>query len=609
MNFPDLSKFPRVCLDLETTKLHWYDKDAGIFGVALSTPDNKDYYWDVRDTPKVLEWLRDSANDIQLLLNHNLKFDLLFLRKAGIFVPDHALDCTMVRAALIDEHRLLYDLDSLGKDCVGVGKDTDLYQKLASLFGGKPTKSAQMPNLQRAPVSLAAEYAKQDTRTAMKLWEWQELEIERQNLRNVANLERRLIPVVVDMEFRGVRVDLKAANKAVDDIDVAAIKAQKELNAMAGFEINPNPSGSINKLFEPKQNVHGEWVLIDGTIADATEGGKASINAEVLRRMKHPAASQILKLRKMLKTRDTFLKGHILGHHVNGIIHANINQTKGDNERGTGTGRLSYNDPALQQIHKRDKEIAAIIRSIFIPDEGQKWACCDLKQAEMRWFAHYSNDPRIIKQYNDDPDTDFYQVLSDMTGIPRNPHHSGGANTKQLSLAAVFGMSDGRLTEEMGFETVTEVSRRGKTFKRPGPDGQAMLDQFNKSVPGIRDFLSKASSIAKDRGYVMSIDGRHLRFPRGQFTHKAGGLILQAGNAGAIKSIMIAKHELFKGTNSRLLLSVHDEADSSLDHTDIANGIVPEMQKVMETLGGIKCRVPHRCDPVVAENWWEGCKD
>ncbi len=607
MNLPDLRKFPYFCIDFETSGLYWH-KDH-IFGIACSTPDGRDLYIDTRDTPKAFRWLKDMLADpaCGLWVNHHVKFDALFARNAGIVVPDGKLDCTMVRAALIDEHRLTYDLDSVGKDSIGSGKDTDLYQKLADMFGGKPTKNAQMPNLVRAPSAMAGKYAKQDSRTALDLWVWQEGEIDRQSLRNVANLERSLIPVVVDMEFRGVRVDLAAAERAVGDIDIEARSAQKELNHIAGFEVNPNPSGSITQLFEPKQNERGEWVLNDGTIADTTDGGKASINADTLRRMRHPAAATILRLRKMLKTRDTFLKGHILGHHRNGVIHANINQTKGDNERGTGTGRLSYNDPALQQIHKRDKAIAAIIRSIFIPDQGQEWACCDLKQAEMRWFAHYAKDARIIQQYHDDPDTDFYQVLSDMTGIPRNPHHSGGANTKQLSLAAVFGMADGRLTEEMGFSVIERVGRGGRTFKVPGEEGQAMLDQFNKSVPGIKDFLGKASAIAKDRGYVMSTAGRHLRFPRGQFTHKAGGLILQSANADAIKSIMVAKYNLFNGTDSRLLLSVHDEADSSLSAQDVQNGIVQEMKEIMENLGGIECKVPHRCDPVLAANWWLGC--
>lgn len=606
--FPDLSRFSHFCIDTETTGLSWMtDK---IFGIALSTPDNKDYYWDVRDTPQVLTWLRDQVKNpnIGVNVNHNNKFDALFFREAGIYFPDDKIDCTMIRSALIDEHRLEYNLDAVGHDCIGVGKDTDIYEKLAALFGGKPTKNAQMPNLHRAPVGLVAHYAKQDSRTALQLWEWQEGEIKKQSLENVADLERRLIACVIDMERRGVRVNPEMAQKAVVDIDVLAKEAQAELNHMAGFEVNPNPSGSITKLFEPKQNANGDWVLIDGTIAEKTDGGKASINAEVLRSMRHPAAAKILALRKMLKTRDTFFKGHILGCHRNGLIHANINQTKGDNERGTGTGRLSYNGPALQQIHKRDKAIASVIRSVFIPDGGQEWVCCDLKQAELRWFGHYANDPRIIKRYLDDPNTDFYQTLSDMTGIPRNPGPNGGANTKQLSLAAVFGMSDGRLSMEMGFTPEYETGRNGKTYIKPGIEGQAMLDQFNRSVPGIKSFLGKASAIAKDRGYVRSVAGRHIRFPRGQFTHKAGGLILQSANADAIKSIMVAKYALFKNTNSRLLISVHDETGSSIDIEDKTNGIIEEMKKIMESLGGVKCRIPHRCDPVAAANWWEGCK-
>ncbi len=610
MNFPDLTLYPYFCVDLEATGLHWY-MDT-IFGLALSLPDGSDFYWDTREHPQCLAWFKAQIEHPKcgIWVNQNTKFDALFVRKQGIIVPDGKLDCTMVRAALIDEHRLHYDLDSLGKDCIGVGKDTSIYQKLADMFGGKPTKDVQMKNLHRAPSNMAGHYAKQDSRTALDLWVWQNDEIERQGLQNTADLERRLTPALIDMEFRGVRIDVPAAELAVIKLTALAVDIQAQLNHMAGFKVNPNPSGDIHKLFEPKKNAQGAWVLIDGTIVASTDGGKASIDATALHEMKHPAASVILKLRKIMKTRDTFLKGHLLGHHVNGVIHANINQTKGDSGNGTlgtVTGRFSYNDPALQQISKRDKEMGEIVRSCFIPDEGQEWACCDLKQAEMRWFVHYAQDAKLLQRYIDDPTTDFYTALSEFTGIPRDPPHAGASNTKQIALSAVFGMTDGNLTASMGLPTIDRISKNGRVWKEPGEEGKEVLAKFNAMVPGIKKFLDRATSIAKDRGYVKSIDGRHLRFPRGTPTYKAGSFILQSANASAIKAIVIAKYNLFKGTNSRLLLSVHDETDSSLDKQDVANGIVVEMKEVMESLGGIKCRVPHLCEPELAENWWISC--
>lgn len=899
--------FPRIenqiiAFDYETTGVHWW-KDKP-FSFAITTEDSHDFYFDLRQTPRAVEWLKDTLPKCKLVIAHNAKFEAHFTRELTGLV-DIPWSDTMVRAALIDEHLMSYDLDHLGNRYCGVGKDVGIYAKLAEIFGGRPTKNAQAPNLHRAPPELVGEYAKQDTNTTFKLWRWQEEEIKRQGLENVVQLEAELLHVLVDIERGGVRVDIGLADEAVHKINRQANDLQYQLNCLAGFEVNPNPSNSIKELFKPTKNADGLWVLNDGTIAEETPGGGVSIDSSVLRRMKHPAAEMILRLRKMLKTRDTFLKGHILGHHQNGIIHANFNQTKSDNDLGTGcmvedtliqtnrgwikvvdvkvgdlvldhngeiqpvidhfyngvhqiyeittekghsikvtgnhpfysdgqwvraddlktgddllvygepeewrmleewpyavsswgrvkstgkggvtkpriknngggkswghlsvslqrgdqkrtsgnkkdftvhrlmaqlwgingdqishengiawdnniqnlagstqkrnneigalqgsykhsikltstdvakikalkdkhtqqtvanmfnvsremvrniwngtrhkhsayqtkkavyqndkvariailppektygieignththltngivthnTGRLSVNAPALQQIHKRDKEIAAVVRAMFIPDEGQQWCCGDLSQAEMRWFAHYANVRDMIQRYAKDKSTDFYQLLTDLTGIPRNPGHAGGANTKQISLAAVFGMADGRLCEEMGYPVDVREGRNGKKFVVPGPEGQEKLNQFNDAVPGIKEFLAAASSVAKSRGYVRSIAGRHIRFPKGQFTHKAGGLILQSANADSIKSIMIAQHRLLKGTNSRLLLSVHDECDFSLDPDDIARGLVDEIKFTMESLGGIQCRVPHKCDPELGPNWWEASK-
>lgn len=616
MSFPDLTRFPHFAIDFETTGLHfWKDK---IFGVALSTPDDRDFYWDTRRTPKVLDWLRDQIPRITgLWVNQNIKFDVLFARADGIIVPEDKFDCTMIRAALIDEHRLTYDLDSLGKTYVGVGKDTDIYEDLAKLFGGRPTKDAQINNLQRAPMELAARYAKKDTRTALKLWLKQEEIIEDQGLRRVAELERLLQPVIVDIEWGGVRVNIDEAEKAAKQIDVLSKQMQKQLDNMAGFPVNPNPSESIHKLFQPKKNEQGIWILNDGTIADSTEGGKASINADVLRSMKHPAAELILKLRKMLKTRDTFIRGHILSYHNNGMIHANYNQAKSENDRGTGTGRLSVNSPALQQIPARDKDIASVVRALFLPDKGQDWGCWDWAQMDFRMMAHYVNNRSINKAYANDPDTDFHKLASELTGLPRSPRFAGDPNAKQINLGLVFGMGMGKLAQEMGLPyNIEKYKSRGveKVWLKPGPEAEAVFENYHENIPGVRDMLGKASAIAKDRGYVMTVLGRHIRFPGGKATHKAGGLIFQGSAADALKQKLIEVHREVKGTESRILMNVHDEFDLSVpaSREGYRPPVLDRVSEIITTFDGvstpIKFRVPIRCDQQTGPNWWIASK-
>lgn len=600
--------FPRIdgaviALDSETTGLKWWSDD--IFGFSVSVGD-QDYYWDVRDQPQSLDWLADSIKSVKRAYLHNAKFDIHFFREAGVDLPIGECVCTLTRAALIDEHLPAYGLDFVGRKYVGVGKDGSVIDELRRIFGEKLSKDKLMAMLHKAPASIVAKYAKQDTRTTLLLGLWQEDEVVRQSLGNVDALERELLPVLVDMELGGVRIDVEAAEAAVIDIDKFCTASQYRLNREAGFEVNPNPSGSIHKLFQPKL-VDDKWVLIDGTIAGKTDAGRASIDADCLRRMKHPLAAEILKLRKMMKARDTFLKGHVLGHHHKGVVHCNINQTKSDNDLGTGTGRLSINAPALQQISARDKDVAAVIRSVFIPDHGCDWVSIDWAQIDFRVAAHYVRDPNIMQKYADDPASDFHQMTADITGLPRSPRFAGDPNAKQINLGLAFGMGSGKLAAEMGLPYTTDVYR-GREFLKPGPEAEAVFEKYHGAMPGIREFMTKASSVAKSRGYVISLMGRHLRFPGGQFTHKAAGLLYQSGAADMQKIKMIECHKVAKENGSRLMLSVHDELNFSSERgADI--GVIDRAYCDFSSDGArLKIRTPVKSTVGVGPNWWEASK-
>lgn len=599
--------FPRIAdriiaIDTETPNLDWHSGTKP-FGISVST-DEDDYYWDVRKTPEVVKWLTDELPRAQMVVAHNAKFDIHMLSNIGI-TAGGKFDCTMTRAALIDEHLLKYDLDYLGEKYVGVGKDSDIYEELAEMFGGRPTRNAQAPNFHRAPVYLMAKYAKQDTNTTLRLWKWQQGAIAREGLEQICEFERQLMRQLVKMEANGVPVDINAAERAMDNIGIEITSLHRNLNNTAGFEVNYNPSGSIAKLFEPKQNEKGDWVLNDGTVADKTEGGKASINADVLRRMKHPAAATILRLRKLARARDVFLEKHVLGHQYNGRVYPTINQTKNDDEAGTGTGRLSYTGPALQQMSSRDKEMAAIVRAVFIPEKGQKWLKMDWAQMDFRMFAHYLNDETILQKYRDDADTDFHRVTADITGLPRSARYAGDANAKQINLGMVFGMGKGKLAWEMGLPYTVEM-KRGREFFVPGVEAEEVFNRYHSNIPGVAGLLENAANIARNRGYVRTVMDRHIHFPGGQFIHKAGGLIFQGSAADAMKQKIMEVGEYAEQNDSTLLLSVHDELGIS----------VPDDVKLAEKYAELYCRfdgvitpftfrVPIRCDWGMGNNWYE----
>lgn len=611
-DFPVISG-ATVCIDTETNGLDWTDPDIGVFGISLSILGGGDFYWDIRQTPAVVPWLADKANEAGKVVNHNIKFDMHMLRKLGIHIDPIKAECTQVRAALIDEHLRSYSLDSLLGKYLGKSKYNDIYEQLAKLFGGKPTRSQQMPNLHRAPASMVSRYAIDDSRGALELWEWQEQEIARQGLDRVWDLERRLFKVVYKAEMRGIAVDIEAAERAAEQISVKVDKMRAELNNIAGFEVNPNPSGSIKQLFKPKQLPDGSWVAIDGTPLPSTDSGAASLGRAALEAMTHPAADLILRTRKLIKARDTFIKGHIIGHARNGRVYPNINQTKGDSDAGgtmgTGTGRLSYTNPALQQIPARDVETASIIRPLFLPNPGQRWSYGDLDQHEYRIFAHYVNNPDIIKAYQENPDLDFHQRVADLTGLPRSAPKAGGPNAKQLNLGMVFCMGAGHMAEmcNLPWEWDTFVAR-GETirFQKAGPEGEALVEEYHQNIPGIREMAAKAKRVAMSRGYIRTLRGRHIRFPNKGSARKASGLAYQGGAGDLNKENMILIDEYIESEcpQNSLLLNIHDEYSVSLEQDGKEVRHLKEMQRLIQDKPDM--RVPIRIDfGMPSENWWE----
>lgn len=631
--FPDLHNYPYVVIDYETTGLKWWrDK---IFGIAIATPDGKSGYWDIRQTPQALEWARNEFPRCQQVVAHNAKYECHFSREAGIVLPEGRVICTMVDAALLDEHMLAYNLDAVGKVCVGIGKEDSVWAELAALFGGKPTLNAQIQNLQRAPVPLAAKYARQDCTTTLKLYEWQAAEIakqskldseqspDRSSLTTIVQLERKLLPVLVRMEQRGIRVDVNRAQQLLETSTTQIDDRYAKIHATCGSEFNINSPPQLREWFNPQKDDNGDWRTADGTRCEETDGGKPSLDSPTLRKMQDPMAMLIVELRALLKMRDTFLKGHIIesardngDHHT---VHCNFNQAKTEHDLGTGTGRLSANDPALHQIHKRDKDKARLVRGLFLPHlrpESHHWLCFDWEQFEFRWFAHYVRDPKISAMYRDNPDTDFHGAVATMTGLPRNARFPGDPYAKAINLGLVFGMGQGRLAQEMGLPYSVQRSSSGKEWLEPGPEAIAVFQQYHGNIPGINDLLGSTSAIARSRGYVRTILGRHIRFPRGHSTHKAGGLIFQGTSADCMKQKLVEVDDYIRSgevvdDELILMLSVHDEVDSSCTAGPRKQKYYNDLKHILETFDGvqcpIKCDIPIRADGGLGDNWWDAC--
>lgn len=583
-----------VAVDTETTGLRWPVDSA--FALAISTED-EDFCFDLRD-PNVVAWAKDNLPLAGKIVGYNWKFDLHFLANHGI-VLDH-VPCIdgMVATALLDEHRLSYSLDDVAKDYLKARKDLDIYTELAELFGGKPTRNVQAANFHRAPWEILSRYAKQDTRLTFDLWKVLGTKLQEQKLDRVWATEMELLPVLYRMERHGIRVDVGKAHKALRDVGAEIDMLQRALDQDAGFSVNVNARTSLETLFKPRYEA-GNWILIDGTVAEKTDTGKPSLDAKCLGRMTHPLAVRVVELRNLLKLKGTFLEGHILGNQVNGRVHANYNQAKSDrggDVGGTASGRLSCDTPNLQNVGKRNKVASKIVRAIFLPEEGQEWSSGDLSQVEFRVMSHYLRDPRVDKAYADDAGVDFHSLIAAMTGLPRNPTPGIAGNAKQINLGLSYAMSAGRLCKEMGLPyTLDEMvfdDGKTRTIYKPGPEGQRVFDLYHSMYPGLKPMLRQMTDVAKGRGYVVNAYGRRLRFPRGMKAHAAGPYLFQSGCADFVKTRLVAIDKLcLELGDVAMLNTVHDEVSVTNTPGERGNQIRAALKQCFEDSEGV-FRIP-----------------
>ena len=568
MGYPSLQKYPYWSFDTETTGLE-YKKDE-VFGFSVSTPDGKDYYYDVREFPKSKKWITDQAAKFQgKIVMHNASFDIRMSDHSNIFIdPEKCID-TVILACQINEHLFSYSLDDLAKRYLKKEKETTIYQAMADIFGGLATRNVQIGRISQAPSSIVGPYAKMDTRLTLELFEWQCSEIKRQGIESIVGFELDKMPTFIRTEMHGIRIDSDYAEKAQGKLTPIINKKQKQLDKIAGKSINPDSSQQIKAMFDPYETDEG-WFTKDGVPVGTTPKGGPSIDAEILRGMDHPASKLILDLRSMHKMRDTFLGKHVLEHSVNGRVYPSINQSKGE-DGGTGTGRLSYTGPALQQIPSRNKELAAIIKPAFLPDEGQVWVDCDMASFEVRVFAHLVENLEIYRIYKNDPEADFHQMVADLTGLVRNAEYSGQPNSKQLNLSMIFNSGNGAIAEKMGMPWYWDsFVPRGKmekdriTYKKPGLEAKRIIDEYHRRLPGIKEFATSQKELAISQGYIETSVGRRLRFPRGYKAYKASGLKIQA-TAADINKENWKLIESSLENNGRLLLNTHDSYGMSID--------------------------------------------
>lgn len=590
---------PILAVDTEATGLGPKDR---AFGISWKFTNRQSEYIDIRESGarRFIEAYRDTRCPI---VCHNASYDWRMLKNAGIRLPLERMHDTVIRATLINEHEVNYSLDALAFKYLGRKKDAELYERMAELFGGRPTRNAQMGRISQAPSEIVSPYAKTDAELTHDLWQWQEDEIERQQLQAIVAFERSVMPAVIETECRGIRVDVDAAERAVDALTVTIDEYLGQLFDLAGKPFNINSPKQVRELYKPERNSHGEWLTYNGIQLPMTPKGEPSFSADALQAINDPLALSIIETRSLIKTRDTFLKGHVLKNAINGRVYPRINQTKGE-DGGTGTGRFSYTEPALQQIPSRDEAIAARLKSIFLPDEGQIWLDADMHSFEVRVFIHLINHAGLIQAYLDNPLLDFHQHVADLMGLPRKAKHAGEANAKTLDMAMLFACGDGLVADMLGMPWEWAEWRKGGRiirYRKAGFQARELIEKYHQMIPGIRELAKRASSIAEQFSYCETHAGRHLRFPFGYGMHKASALTTQATAADINKKNWLLIREALNG-EGHLLLNTHDSYGIS-----VPENWQPIWNRIKEAVQGGH---PWMRVPLILElsgtgsNWW-----
>ena len=606
---PDLTNRPEIAIDLETRDPNiktlgpgWPRGDGEIIGYAVAA-DGWSGYLPIAhegggnlDKRIVEKWLQKQLAAPSEKIMHNAQYDLGWLKASGFEVNGYIID-TMVVAALMDENRFSYSLNATCYDYINKTKSEKGLVEAAKEFGVDPKGE-----MYKLPAMFVGEYATADAELTLELWKYLKIELGKQSLTTVFELERDLLPCLVDMTLRGIRVDVDAMERASQFMLKQKDEALKNLKSLCGFNVEIWAAASIAKAFDEV-----------GLDYPKTDKGAPSFTKSFLNNHEHEVAKQLLLAREYDKSKNTFMDG--MSKHIgkDGRIHGHINQIRSD-DGGTVSGRISMSNPNLQQIPARHPELGPMIRSIFLPEEDEKWASIDYSQQEPRILVHFASlyqkhtgieMPKVdefVDGYTNNPDMDFHTMVADMADIPRK-------QAKTINLGMMYGMGVGKLADQLDLAK---------------DEAKELTEQYDNRVP----FVKKLMRVVQDRvqngnseGSIRSLLGRKCRFPlfeprsfgmhkampfeeakihygpnvglQRAYAYKALNRLIQASAADMTKKAMV---DLYK-RGVVPLLQVHDELAFSVR----TEGEAKELAKIMES--GIELEVPMKTDIEIGSNW------
>ena len=502
----DLTDVTTVAVDLETydpsLKKHGSGAIRGegfVCGIAIATDKQTVYYpiahamTDNLDPTTTWKYLNEKLfqNENIAKVFHNAMYDVCWIRAVTGMMPKGQLLDTMIAASVLDETRMRYSLDSISKDYLKESKyKYDLQEKSLAEFGIKDP----MSNMHKLSYSLVKDYAEQDVNLTLKLWNIFEKKLnevlyintdtnENKTCKNIFDLETKLFPCLVDMKFKGVRIDTQKAEKLGKLLEKRRDNLLKIIKARTGVDVEIWASASIKKLLDQQRITDYQ---------KTPKSGMPQLPKNYLKTHSNRFLRMIAKARECDKAKGAFVEG-LLSYVHKGRIHADINQIRSD-QGGTVTGRFSMSNPNLQQIPARGF-IGKKMRELFIPEQGQEWGSFDYSQQEPRIVVHYAlklglpGTDSLEEEFNKD-DADFHKIVADMANIPRT-------TAKTINLGLFYGMGKLKLEKELN------LSKK---------EANVLFNTYHKKVPFVKLLSQTLITFAEDHKLLYTLGDRFCRF-------------------------------------------------------------------------------------------------
>lgn len=643
---PSLRGVKKLCIDTENRDEQLAELGPGcrradcyIVGLAVGTDDGRRLYLPTRhegggnmDADLVYRWAQDELNNYDGdIVGAQLVYDLDWLAQPPFNVTfpkvKHFYD-VQIAEPIIDEWKLRYSLDSLSEEYLGEGKEETLLKAAARAMGIGTSQKAIKKNIWKMHSKFVGPYGEGDVDRPLRILPLQIEKLIADGQYHIFELESRLIPMLLAMRRRGVRIDLPRA----ETVRAKLIKERDTL--LAKMRHLSSPKAEFMAVDSFVQALIDRGLQVPRTEPSPSfPNGQLSVARAFLERNRgDELVATILAGRKLNTTINTFIEGHILGHHVNGRIHCTFNQLKGEDEDGKRRGtiaRYSSDNPNLQNIPAReDKETTSLtginipleLRALFIPEDGQRWERLDESQVEYRFLANFARGEgaeECRQAYINDPKTDYHELVGQFLGVDAKDA-TMRKRVKNTNFAKTYGAMVGQLAI---------------TFNCTLQEAKDFVELYETKLPFAKTTFDAASRWAMKRGYVETILLRKQRFPlwepAGNFGKKkkpafpreralavyGPGIVranaytalnrkLQASAADLMKKAMADSWDA--GCYNEIgppLLTVHDELDLDVPLTASAEQAMREITHHMET--AIILKVPLICDRSHGKNWGE----